>query len=219
MKIGKGNFTTVFKGLCFSVVIFMLAGISVRAYSDDTPGGGAKAPMSTGGFVDDPTANVPTNAYVTFSTLYNGHRYYLGVDTVLAKSGKDTITYYEGANYATIWIAGPMWSPTGKTLDNKDYTRTVQSVWLKEKVSRERYLALGTGSGTYNTLRLLETGTMWHTEKDDREPSKYINGFLYYYSDATGVDVYRYLRYDPVYGFSRLYAEKPAASQRPGTSG
>lgn len=99
-------------------------------------------------------------------------------------------------------------------MDNKDYTRTVQSVWLKEKVGRNKYLALGTGSGTYNTLRLLETGTMWHTEKDDREPSKYINGFLYYYSDATGVDVYRYLRYDPVYGFSRLYETKPAASQR-----
>ncbi len=213
MKIGKGNFTTVFKGLCFSVVIFMLAGISVRAYSDDTPGGGAKAPTA-GGYVDDPTANVPTNAYVTFSTLYNGHRYYLGVDTVLAKSGKDTVTYYEGANYATMWIAGPMWSPTGNVLPTKDYTRTVQSVWLKEKVGRNKYLALGTGSGTYNTLRLLETGTMWHTEKDDREPSKYINGFLYYYSDATGVDVYRYLRYDPVYGFSRLYETKPANSQR-----
>lgn len=214
MKIGKGNFTTVFKGLCFSVVIFMLAGISVRAYSDDTPGGGAKAPMSTGGFVDDPTANVPTNAYVTFSTLYNGHRYYLGVDTVLAKSGKDTVTYYEGANYATIWIAGPMWSPTGNVLPTKDYTRTVQSVWLKEKVSRERYLALGTGFGTYNTLRLLETGTMWHTTKDSREASRYIQGYLYYYSNATGIDVYRYLRYDPVYGFSRLYETKPANSQR-----
>ena len=214
MKIGKGNFTTVFKGLCFSVVIFMLAGISVRAWSDDTPGGGAKAPAAAGGYVEDPTANVPTNAFVTFSTLYNGKRYYLGVDTVLAKAGKDTVTYYESANYATMWIAGPMWSPTGAALPNKDYTRTVKSVWLAERVSRERYLALGTGSGTYNTLRLLAEGTMWHTTKDDREASKYINGFLYYYSNATGVDVYRYLRYDPVYGFSRLYAEKPAASQR-----
>ena len=192
----------------------MLAGISVRAYSDDTPGGGAKAPMSTGGFVDDKAANVPTNAFVTFSTLYNGKRYYLGVDTVLAKAGKDTVTYYESANYATIWIAGPMWSPTGNVLPTKDYTRTIQSVWLKERESRDRYLALGAGTGTYSTLRLLAEGTMWHTTKDDREPSKYINGFLYYYSDATGVDVYRYLRYDPVYGFSRLYEAKPAASQR-----
>ena len=43
MKIGKGNFSAVFKGLCFSVVILLLAGISVRAYSDETPGGAAKA--------------------------------------------------------------------------------------------------------------------------------------------------------------------------------
>lgn len=214
MKIGKGNFTTVFKGLCFSVVILMLAGISIRAYSDDTPGSGAKAPAAAGGYVDDPTANVPTNAYVTFSTVFNGRRYYLGVDTVLAKSGVDTVAYYEGPSYATMWIAGPMWSPTGNVLPTKDYTRTVQSVWLKEKVSRNKYLALGAGTGTYSTLRLLETGTMWHTEKDSREASRYINGFLYYYSNATGIDVYRYLRYDPVYGFSRLYETKPANSQR-----
>jgi len=212
MKIGKGNFTTIFKGLCFSVVIFMLAGISVRAYSDETPGG-AKAPMA-GRFVEDPSVSVPANSYVTFSTVFNGRRYYLGVDTVLAKSGTDTVTYYEGANYATMWIAGPLWSPTGEVLTNKDYTRTIQSVWLKEKVERNKYLALGTGSGTYNTLRLLETGTMWHTEKDSREASRYINGFLFYYSNATGIDVYRYLRYDPVYGFSRLYETRPANSQR-----
>lgn len=42
MKIGKGNFSAVFKGLCFSVVVLALAGISVRAYSDETPGGAAK---------------------------------------------------------------------------------------------------------------------------------------------------------------------------------
>ncbi len=214
MKIGKGNVPAVFKGLSFAVVILLLAGISVRAWSDDTPGSGTKAPMSTGGFVDDPAANVPTNAYVTFSTVYNGRRYYLGVDTVLAKSGKDTVAYYEGPSYATMWIAGPMWSPTGAALANKDYTRTVKSVWLEERVSRERYLALGAGSGTYSTLRLLAEGTMWHTTKDDREQNKYINGFLYYYSNATGIDVYRYLRYDPVYGFSRLYETKPANSQR-----
>ena len=138
MKIGKGNFTAVFKGLCFAVVIFVIAGISVRAYSDETPGSGAKVPAAAGGYVDDPTANVPTNAFVTFSTLYNGHRYYLGVDTVLAKSGKDTVMYYESPNYATMWIAGPMWSPTGKVLPTKDYTRTIKSVWLAERESRLR---------------------------------------------------------------------------------
>ena len=206
-------------------IVFGLLPLSIYALSekltistDDTrtsrKAGGEKAPAALGGFITDPDANVPENAYVTFSTLYNGRRYYLGVDTVLAKTGKDTVMYYESPNYATMWIAGPMWSPTGNVLPTKDYTRTIQSVWLKEKVSRNKYLALGTGSGTYSTLRLLAEGTMWHTTKDDREPSKYINGFLYYYSDATGIDVYRYLRYDPVYGFSRLYETKPANSQR-----
>ena len=206
-------------------IVFGLLPLSIYALgekltisTDDTrtshKAGGEKAPAALGGFITDPDADVPENAYVTFSTLYNGRRYYLGVDTVLAKTGKDTVMYYESPNYATMWIAGPMWSPTGKVLPTKDYTRTIQSVWLKEKVSRNKYLALGTGSGTYSTLRLLAEGTMWHTEKDDREPSKYINGFLYYYSDATGIDVYRYLRYDPVYGFSRLYETKPANSQR-----
>jgi len=206
-------------------IVFGLLPLSIYALgekltisTDDTrtsrKAGGEKAPAALGGFITDPDANVPENAYVTFSTLYNGRRYYLGVDTVLAKTGKDTVMYYESPNYATMWIAGPMWSPTGKVLPTKDYTRTIQSVWLKEKVSRNKYLALGTGSGTYSTLRLLAEGTMWHTTKDDREPSKYINGYLYYYSDATGIDVYRYLRYDPVYGFSRLYETKPANSQR-----
>ncbi len=194
----------------FFLALACVCGASLFVLAD-----GAKAPEG-GRYVGDSSVSVPANAYVTFSTVYNGKRYYLGVDTVAAKAvpPKDTVTWYEGANYATMWIAGPLWSPTGGVLANKDYTRTIQSVWLAERVSRNRYLALGAGTGTYSTLRLLADGTMWHTAKDTREPSKYINGFLYYYSDATGIDVYRYLRYDPIYGFSRLYAEKPANSQR-----
>ena len=171
-----------------------------------------------GGFVVDEVVSVPANAYTTFSTVYNGKRYYLGVDTVAAKAAtpKDTVAWYEGPNYATMWIAGPLWSPTGAPLANKDYTRTVKSVWLAERVSRERYLAKGPGTAGYSPLQLLPeaNATMWHTEKDSREQSRYIQGFLYCISDEMGVEVNRYLTYDPVYGFSRLYGAKPAASQR-----
>lgn len=176
----------------------------------------AEGEKSVGGYVEDPVVSVPANAYVTFSTTYNGHRYYLGVDTVQAKAGKDTVTWYESANYATIWIAGPLWSPTGAILSNKDYTRTVKSVWLSEKVSRERYLAKGANMVGYSPLRLLDeaNATMWHTEKDAREQNKYINGFMYEKSEEDGLEKYRYLSYDPVYGFSRLFETKPSASQQ-----
>ena len=196
----------------FFLALACVCGASLFVLAD-----GAKAPEG-GRYVVDSSVSVPANAYVTFSTVYNGKRYYLGVDTLQAKSGKDTVTWYEGANYATMWIAGPLWSPTGDVLANKDYTRTIKSVWLAERdgVERERFLALGAGSGTYNTLRLLDAShaTMWHTAKDSREQNRYINGFMYYYSDATGIDVYRYLRYDPIYGFSRLYEAQPENSQR-----
>ena len=176
----------------------------------------------TGGYVVDPVVSVPADAYVTFSTVYNGRRYYLGVDTVAAKADtpKDTVAWYTSPNYATMWIAGPLWSPTNAILDNKDYTRTIMNVWLAEldpeKGRRYRYLAKGAGTAGYSPLRLLPeaNATMWHTEKDSREQNKYIQGFLYCVSDEMGVEVNRYLTYDPVYGFGRLYSTKPAASQR-----
>lgn len=171
----------------------------------------------SGAFVDDPNSLVQPGAYFAISSVYNGRRYYLGVDTVAAQAptNKDTVTWYEGPNYATIWIAGPLWSPTGEILADKNYSRTVKSVWLAERVSRERYLALGSETGTYRSLRLLADGALWYTEKDSRERNRYINGYLYYYSPATetGVEVYRYLSFDPVYGFSRL-REAKSASQR-----
>jgi len=205
----KKNKVQILYGLFLCLVVIA----SVRAWAENKEEEESRGAMG-GAFVEDATVSVPTGAYITFSTVYNGKRYYLGVDTVQARLGKDTVTWYEGANYAAMWIAGPLWSYNANVLANKDYTRTIKSVWLEEQVSRTRYLAIGTGSGTYNTLRLLAEGTMWHTEKDSREQNRYINGYLYYYSDATGVDVYRYLRFDPVYGFSRLYEAKPQASQR-----
>ncbi len=179
----------------------------------------AEGEKSGGGYVDDPTAVVPEGSYVTFSTVYNGRRYYLGVDTVAAQAAtpKDTVAWYEGPNYATMWVVGPNWSPTGAPLANKDYTRTIKSVWLAERVLRDRYLTKGPGTAGYSPLQLLpesSSTTMWHTEKDDREQSRYIQGFLYCFTDEMGVEVNRYLTYDPVYGFGRLYGTKPAASQR-----
>lgn len=171
----------------------------------------------SGAFVDDPNSMVQPGAYFAISSVYNGRRYYLGVDTVAAQAptNKDTVTWYEGPSYATMWVAGPLWSPTGEILADKNYSRTVKSVWLAERVSRVRYLALGSETGTYRSLRLLEDGALWYTEKDSRERNRYINGYLYYYSPATetGVEVYRYLSFDPVYGFSRL-REAKSASQR-----
>ena len=119
----------------FSMSLFVLAD------------GASKGP--SGKYLDDAIAGpvVATGSYVTFSTVYNGRRYYLGVDTVAAKAGTDTVTYYEGPNYATMWVVGPNWSETGAAKPDKDYTRTIKSVWLAERegVKRDRFLALGAG--------------------------------------------------------------------------
>ena len=112
-----------------SLFIALIATFSVSLFvnAEDAKSGGL-----TGGYVVDDAVTVPANAYVTFSTLYGGKRYYLGVDTVRAKLGKDTIAVYDIPCYATMWVAGPLWSPDGKKMDNKDYSRWVKSVWLEE---------------------------------------------------------------------------------------
>lgn len=171
-----------------------------------------------GGYVDDPVITVPANSYTTFSTVYNGKRYYLGVDTTAAKSGVDTIAIYDKPCYAAMWIAGPMWSPTGQILPNKDYTRTVKSVYLAELVggAHKCYLSVGSSKRNYSPLVLTDTlqSTMWHTAKDMTVQSQYMHGYTYAYSDESGVEIYRYMNYDPVYGFSRLYEVRPTVSQR-----
>ena len=169
------------------------------------------------GYVDDPSVSVPAGAYTTFSTVYNGKRYYLGIDTIKAASGIDTVAAYDRPCYAAMWKVGSSYSPRGEVLADENYLRTIQSVWIEEKCSgRKRYLSLGENKGTYSTVVLRDTtrAAMWYTAKDDLAQSKYIHGFLYYYSDATGVDVYRYLSYDPLYGFRRAYSRKPSVSQR-----
>ncbi|MBR6304570.1 MAG: hypothetical protein IKR37_02955, partial [Paludibacteraceae bacterium] len=177
----------------------------------------------SGRYVVDESVTVPAYAYTAFSTVYNGKRYYLGVDTVQAKLGKDTVIAYDAPNYATMWVAGPLWSPTGALLPNKDYTRWVKSVWIEENCKetdevtpRKRYLSVGPDKGTYSLLLLTDTAnaTMWHTAKDFTIQSQFMHGFVYYYSDDLGVDVYRYFNYDPIYGFSRLHGEMPIVSQR-----
>ena len=172
-----------------------------------------------GGYVVDPAISVPANSYTTFSTVYNGKRYYLGVDTVQAKAGKDTVAVYSEPCYAAMWVAGPLWSPTGEKLDNKDYTRTVKSVWLTERITdparTKKFLSVGPYKKSYSPLILTDTAnsTLWHTEKDF-SVTQYMQGFTYAYLDESGVETYRYLEYDPVYGYSRLYETHPAVSQR-----
>lgn len=213
MKI-QNSLSAIKTWLYLAFIISTLAGVTIRAYA-----GGHKIKHEgekgiSGDYVVDPVVSVPANAYTTFSTVYNGKRYYLGVDTVRAKLGKDTVCAYEQPCYAAMWIAGPLWSSTGEILPNKDYTRTVKSVWLSERVSRTRYLALGSETGSYKSFLLRAEGAMWHTEKDSREQNQYINGYMYCTVTLSGLDENFYLTYDPVYGFSRAFLAKPSASQR-----
>ena len=206
MKIGSLSISAMHKWLFIVCSIILLACIPARVYS-------------IGGYVNDPAITVPANAYTTFSMVYNGKRYYLGVDTIQAKAGKDTIAVYDEPCYAAMWIAGPMWSPTGAILPNKDYTRTVKSVWLTERITdlarTKKYLSVGPDKRSYALLVMTDekNATMWHTAKDFTVQSQYMHGFTYAYSDD-GTETYRYLAYDPVYGFSRLYGDRPSTSQR-----
>ena len=226
MKIGNLLSTAMLKWL-FVFCNFVLVCAPMSVYAQ----GGEKAPAAIAGkYVIDNTVAVPAGAYTTFSTVYEGKRYYLGIDTTRAKAipAKDTVAWYDQPNYATMWVVGGLYNPraTSETdvLPDKNYQRAIESLWIRERCSRKKYLALGdapTGV-TYNTLILRDSSTatpngnvaIWYTQKDNREQNKYIQGFLYYYSDASGVDFYRYLTFNPLYGFSRAYAARPEASQR-----
>ena len=112
------------KWLLFSLSILLLAGAPIRVYSQEK--------ATPGGWYDDPVVSVAWNDYVTFSTMYNGKRYYLGVDTVAAKATPTPeykIMAYTEPCYATMWRAGRLWSSTGGELANKDYTRTIVYGW------------------------------------------------------------------------------------------
>lgn len=161
----------------------------------------------------------PTNdgAYTTFSTVYGGKRYYLGVDTVKAKADTpiDTVTWYEDPNYATMWQMGKV-QQSGTI-----YQSTIKSVWLAERITApartKKFLSLGTDKGTYTPLVLKDTAqaTLWRAEAAiGAAKNKYVEGYVYYFSDATGVDMYRYITYDPLYKFSRTYSSRPTAPFR-----
>ncbi len=221
MKIGISHATAMRKWLFFVGTIVVMTTVTPFVYSDEHLGESAKAPMTlTGMYVNDETVSVPVGAYTTFSTVYDGKRYYLGIDTTSAKAGKDTLAWYPEANYASMWVVGGLYNPSAKSVDdilaNENYLRTIKSLWIEERCSRKKFLSLGADHGTYSALVLRDTAhsTMWYTEKDSREVNKYIQGYLYYYSDASGVDVYRYLTYNPLYGYCRAYSAKPSASQR-----
>lgn len=217
MKI-QHSLSAIKTWLCLAFIISTLAGVTIRAYADGHKIKHEDAKGLGGGYVDDPTAVVPAGSYVTFSTVYNGKRYYLGVDTIQARSGKDTVYAYEQPCYAAMWVVGRSWSETGAIRPDKNYSHTIKSVWLAERdgVERERFLSKGPSAAGYSPLQLLaeSNATKWYTEKDERERNKYIQGFLYCISDEMGVEANRYLAYDPVYGFGHLYGAKPAASQR-----
>ena len=162
------------------------------------------APVRVCAEVIEPT---PEGSYVTFSTVYGGKRYYLGVDTTTAV-GVDTVTWYDNANFATMWQMG------ATTVTGGSYMRSIKSVWIDERRTRDSYLALGTDKGTYSPLVLRALPTLWRSEATVSSANKYIEGYVYFYSNATGVDIYRYLSYDPLFKFSRTYSSKPTAPFR-----
>lgn len=170
----------------------------------------------SGAYVNDPDALVQPGSYFAISSVYNGHRYYLGVDTTAAKSGVYKVATYSAPCYATMWWVGGLFSPTGAVLPDKDYLRTYKSVYLLEKHSQTAYLALGTQYTSYHTMTLATdtaNATFWHSDKTRAAKNRYVEGYIYYYSDATGIDVYRYLAYDALYGFDRAYSTpRPTAT-------
>ena len=176
--------------LLFFFSFLMLAHIPMRVYGVDI---------------------VPAGTYVTFSTVYNGKRYYLGVDTVKVNSGTDTVVAaFDKPNYATMWTLGEE-----RGAGAGDYLRTIKNVWLKERKNKNKFLSVQDAS-TYGLLVISDTAqaTLWTTANDERVQSKYTQGFLYHYAEKNGLDVYRYLTYDPLYGFGRLYSTRPSVSQR-----
>ena len=189
-----------------AVALFVLSLFCVRAYA-------------AGSYVEDPDAAVQPNSYVGISTVYNGQRYYLGVDTVAAKTGTYQVKAYNEPSYATMWQVGGLWSPTGAVLPepNKNYQRIYHSVYMAEKYpSAPSYLSFSGGSSTYSNITLVQEADapFWYSEKDDKDQGRFIMGFLYYKGMIGDREAYRYLAYDALYGFGRAFATKPAASQR-----
>ena len=160
-----------------------------------------------GGYVNDPDVMVAPNSYFAISSVYNGHRYYLGVDTVAAKSGTYQVTTYDAPCFAAMWRVGGLYSATGAVLDSKDYQRMYKSVYLLEKHTQEAWLTL---SGDTKTTLSLATdsaaGTFFHSDKVRAAKGRYVEGSIYYFSDAMGMDTYRYIAYDALYGYSKVYS-------------
>ena len=159
------------------------------------------------GYVDDPDVMVAPGSYFAISSVYNGHRYYLGVDTTAAKSGTYQVATYDQPCLAAMWRVGGLYSSTGAVLDSKDYQRMYKSEYLLEKHSQEAWLALGGDSKTTLTLATdSASGTFFHSDKTRAAKNRYMEGAIYYYADIMGVETYRYLAYDALYGYSKVYS-------------
>ena len=155
--------------------------------------------------------DVPEDSYVTFSTVYGGKRYYLCADTMTVNSVLvDTIKASTEPSHKA------MWKISRQDGDYATNPRSIKSVWLEDKQSRVKYLSLGVDKGTYNALCLRDEAnkTLWRASNDELAKNKYLEGYVYYFSDATGIDVYRYVTYDPLFGFSRTFSSRPGASFR-----
>lgn len=204
--------TNLYKSFFLALACVCGASLFVLADAVKSPAGIA------GGVVEDASVTVAPGAYTSFSTVSGGKRYYLGVDTMAAKTGTYQLAAYDKPCFATIWQVGQLYSYTGEVLPEKNYQRTVKSVYLAEKYpAGDKFLAVGTDHSTWSEMGLVRDSvdaTLWFTQKDDVATGKYIQGFLYYSYEQASLTVYRYLTYSDLYAFNRAYSSRPAVSQR-----
>lgn len=193
--------------------------------------GGEKAPMGGAGTnVVDPDAPIQPGSFIAISEVVDGKRWYLGVDTLAADTGNYKVKAYEHVNYACIWWVGPLYNPraesTTDVLNPKNYHRYLKSQWIDTEITapgKKAWLTIGTTHGSYSDIAFAEDtanvgvanpAVRWVTQKDETEPGRFVMGRLYTETTDQGIEVQGWVRYDGLYGYSRLAASRPDIPQR-----
>lgn len=224
MRIGKLLSTAMLKWL-FIFCYFGCVGATMSVYAQ----GGEKAPMGGAGMnVIDPAAPIQPGSFIAISEVVDGKRWYLGVDTLAAADGNYKVKAYEHVNYACIWWVGPLYNPRAKStsdvLNPKNYHRYLKSQWIDQEIDRadkKAWLTMGAPHGSYSdiafaedTIGVANPAVRWVTQKDETEPGRFVMGRLYTETDQAGIEVQGWVRYDGLYGYSRLAASRPDIPQR-----
>ena len=224
MRIGKLLSTAMLKWLFF-FCYFGCVGATMSVYAQ----GGEKAPMGGAGMnVIDPAAPIQPGSFIAISEVVDGKRWYLGVDTLAAADGNYKVKAYEHVNYACIWWVGPLYNPRAKStsdvLNPKNYHRYLKSQWIDTEITaadKKAWLTMGAPHGSYSdiafaedTIGVANPAVRWVTQKDETEPGRFVMGRLYTETDQAGIEVQGWVRYDGLYGYSRLAASRPDIPQR-----